>query len=178
MLHVITGGSGSGKSAFAEDCIVKLNGKERIYIATMYPFDEESHQRIKKHQKMRSEKGFQTIECYVGIKNLAILNGADVLLECMSNLTANEMYRSDGAGIKTVEEILEGVNVILQKAANLLIVTNEVFSDGITYDEETKRYQEYLGIINKEVGRRADLVTEVVCGIPITQKRGKECERV
>ena len=41
MFHVVTGGSGSGKSAFAEQCILDCQGNNRIYIATMYPFDED-----------------------------------------------------------------------------------------------------------------------------------------
>ena len=46
MLTVVTGGSGSGKSAYAEDLLLSYGPKERIYIATMFPFDEESHRRI------------------------------------------------------------------------------------------------------------------------------------
>ena len=46
MLHLITGGSGSGKSRYAEGEILKLGPGRRIYIATMYPSDEESRQRI------------------------------------------------------------------------------------------------------------------------------------
>ena len=42
MMILVTGGSGSGKSAFAEDCVLALGEKKRIYIATMFPFDEES----------------------------------------------------------------------------------------------------------------------------------------
>ena len=39
MFLVITGGSGSGKSAYAEQCVLDFGPAERIYIATMYPFD-------------------------------------------------------------------------------------------------------------------------------------------
>ena len=46
MITLITGGSGSGKSAYAEQKVVEFGDFNRIYIATMYPFDEESHQRI------------------------------------------------------------------------------------------------------------------------------------
>ena len=45
MMTVVTGGSGSGKSAFAEDKIVSFGPAKRIYIATMHPYDEESHKR-------------------------------------------------------------------------------------------------------------------------------------
>lgn len=35
MIHLITGGSGSGKSAFAENCVMQSGASERFYIATM-----------------------------------------------------------------------------------------------------------------------------------------------
>lgn len=56
MITVITGGSGSGKSAYAEKIVTDFGDLERIYIATMFPFDEESHQRIARHRQMRAEK--------------------------------------------------------------------------------------------------------------------------
>ena len=58
MITLITGGSGSGKSAYAEQKVVEFGDFNRIYIATMYPFDEESHQRIARHRAMRAEKIF------------------------------------------------------------------------------------------------------------------------
>ena len=171
MFHLITGGSGSGKSAYAESCIVGFDGEKRIYIATMYPFDAESHERIRRHRDMRKEKKFETIECYTGLKELPLLADADVLLECMSNLTANEMYQSDGAGEHTVEAVMEGVKKLSQRVHNLVVVTNEVFSDGIQYDPDIMRYLKYLGDINCRMAEMADQVTEVVYGIPVTKKR-------
>lgn len=64
MMILVTGGSGSGKSAFAEDQVVSFGEAERVYIATMFPFDEESKKRVQRHRNMRSGKGFETIECY------------------------------------------------------------------------------------------------------------------
>lgn len=177
MLHLITGGSGSGKSAYAENCILELGEGERIYIATMYPFDKESHQRIKRHQEMRSQKNFRTIECYTNLDGLTLPENAQVLLECMSNLTANEMYQQGGAGEDTVNAVLKGIGTLQQTAANLVVVSNEIFSDGIDYDSETQRYQSYLGRINCELAKAADCVTEVVYGIPIRVK-GERDEKV
>ena len=51
-----------------------------------------------------------------------------------------------------------------------MIVTNEIFSDGIDYDPETIRYQNYLGEINRKIASLADQVTEVVYGIPVRVK--------
>ena len=41
---------------------------------------------------------------------------------------------------------------------------------------DTIRYQEYLGIINQNIGKMADEVVEVVYGIPIWHKGGKVIE--
>ena len=94
MLIVVTGGSGSGKSQYAEDQVVQLSremsGDAKLYyIATMYPFDEESHKRIARHRDMRREKNFETVEQYTNLKELEFPKESIVLLECMSNLTAN-----------------------------------------------------------------------------------------
>lgn len=176
MFHVVTGGSGSGKSAYAEQCILDFQGDNRIYIATMYPFDEESHRRIARHRAMRAEKKFTTIERYTDLEHLTIPEGADVLLECMSNLTANEIYQENGAGENTVTAVLSGIRHLLEQAENLVVVTNEVFSDGITYDPETEKYLEKLGAINCQMTQMADAVTEVVYGIPVSHKGMKSEE--
>ncbi len=170
MLHLITGGSGSGKSAFAESCILDFNGDKRIYIATMYPFDEESHARIRRHRQMRKEKRFETIECFTHLKNVELPKGSHVLLECMSNLVANEIYQEGGAGVDTVQAVMEGVVHLLDECEHLVIVTNEIFTDGIEYPEETVNYQRILGEINQRIAELADRVTEVVYGIPICHK--------
>ena len=45
MTALVTGGSGSGKSAFAEELISRLPSGKRVYLATMRVFDEESEER-------------------------------------------------------------------------------------------------------------------------------------
>ena len=158
MLTLVTGGSGSGKSAFAEDRVLSFGDAQRIYIATMHPFDEESHKRIERHQKMRAGKGFETVECYTGLKNVKLPAGCVVLLECMSNLVANEMFEEQGA--------------------HVVIVTNEIFSDAVVFDGDMDSYLEYLGKINQTAAQRADEVVEVVYGIPVFHKSTDTCSNL
>ena len=175
MMIVVTGGSGSGKSEYAETLAAGLGEGRRIYIATMRPFDEECRRRIERHRAMREGKRFETAECYTVMKNLILSGRTSVLLECMSNLTANEMYEKNGAGENTVSEILDGIESIKRQAENVVVVTNEVFSDGITYDLETERYLKYLGIINQRLGEMADCIVESVCSIPVYYKGEEPC---
>ena len=141
MLITVTGGSGSGKSAYAEKRILDLGERERFYIATMIPWDKECRERIRRHRKMRQEKGFTTIEQYKDLEQLKLPekkagNKRAVLLECMSNLTANQMY---GGGEKQdwEQKILFGVASLYNQTDDLIIVTNEVFSDGLKYHKLT-----------------------------------------
>lgn len=101
---------------------------------------------------MRAGKGFETVECYTGLENLEFPQDAIVLLECMSNLAANEMFEESGAGADTVEAVLRGVRKLKSQVRHLVIVTNEIFSEAASYEGDTVRYQEYLGKINQKLG--------------------------
>ncbi|KIR01582.1 Adenosylcobinamide-phosphate guanylyltransferase [Lachnospiraceae bacterium TWA4] len=173
MIVLVTGGSGSGKSAFAESLSVKLHGDKKfpmLYIATMFPFDEEAFKKIERHKRLRKTKNFDAIECFTHLEKIETEIKTTALLECMSNLVANEMYQEDGAKENTVDAVLKGLLTLESKVENLVIVSNEIFSDGIDYDDESTRYQEYLGTINAGIAKKADLVVEIVYGIPIVHK--------
>lgn len=181
---LITGGSGSGKSAFGEKMACEIGGNEKkYYIATMQPFDKECRKRIEQHREMRKGRGFETIEQYRNIEEAGRLieekvqgtagGGATVLVECMSNLLANEMYTQSGEKTdwtKVCNKIMKGIEELLTVCENIVIISNEVFSDGCGYDEDTLSYIEKLGEINTRIARMAEQVYEVVCGLPMRKK--------
>jgi adenosylcobinamide kinase/adenosylcobinamide-phosphate guanylyltransferase len=190
MLHIVYGGSASGKSSYAESFAMSLQGEGRLlYIATMYPYkwntteiDPETMQRIERHRAMRADKGFDTVECYRHVEHIVAKRQDVLLLECMSNLLANEMYLEpdSNAGSDMAETMSPVSNKIVQALVNLstrvqdvVIVTNDVFSDGgsLTYDESTREYVKNLAEINCALARVAETVTEVVCGIPVIVKK-------
>ena len=188
MLYLITGGSGSGKSEYAEkvaaDRFRLLEGKGQLYyVATMYPYDEESHKRIERHRRMRNGKGFVTVECFSHLEQVKAGKQDVILLECMSNLLANEMYLEQGrikgngneAGEQMKAAILKPVLQLEKTAGGVVVVTNEVFSDGMEYEEETEKYCNLLGGINRQLGESADCVVEVVCSIPVRRKGEMPC---
>lgn len=171
MITLVTGGSGSGKSQYAENLAISLNKTHLVYIATMIPYGNESLVKIKRHQEQRQDKKFQTIECFTNIKSLKVERKPTILLECMSNLLANEMYSENGIRqlpepIDVRDEIMEGMKHLDSLCDNLVIVSNEVFSDGISYDDDTSTYIQNLGDINRRISSLALNVVEVVCGIP------------
>ena len=190
MLHIVYGGSASGKSSYAESFAMSLQGEGRLlYIATMYPYkwntteiDPETMQRIERHRAMRADKGFDTVECYRHVEHIVAKRQDVLLLECMSNLLANEMYlepdSNAGSGMsKTMspvsKKIVQALIDLSTRVQDVVIVTNDVFSDGgsLTYDESTREYVKNLAEINCALARVAETVTEVVCGIPVIVKK-------
>ena len=183
MLELVTGGSGSGKSAYAESRICEWNRQDTnplFYIATMFPYGEETEKKIERHRILRKGKGFETLEWYTGLKlhlEEGSLQGSDVLLECMSNLVANEMYMESGAGCHADQAILEGIQELNQQCSNLVIVTNEVFSESVPDSPEMKEYKRILGKINREIATMADQVTEVIYGIAKQTGESVMCQK-
>ncbi len=204
MIALVIGGSGSGKSAYAEQMAVKAAGNGSLYyVATMQVYDEEGKKKVERHQKMRAGKGFLTIEQPRRLKEAAKKVVAEsvpaeiasagkvttekaptgvkktVLLECMSNLVANEMFSEenlsavmDEAKIKQLShEIISGVTALQDSCDILIIVTNQIFEDGIRYDASTMAYIRLLGDVNRQIAEQAEQVIEVVAGIPIFIKK-------
>ena len=193
MITLVTGGSGSGKSAYAESLLSSCEGI-RYYIATMRIYDAEGEKKVERHRKLRAGKGFLTIESPMNVgkirfecageseqaqygheAEMKVQGNAEkksALLECMSNLTANEMFTKDGmkSEEEVVEKIVSEIQTLSQKLDNLVIVTNNVFEDGVIYDAGTMEYLKALGRINAALARLADRVAEVVVGIPVELK--------
>ena len=186
MMILVSGGAASGKSEYAEELLLRLAGAERkTYLATMQRDGMEAEERIARHKRLRHGKGFQTIECPANIGRLAGHCGEAILLECLSNLTANELFgviHSDGTEIPGTEDlfssdvanrIVSDVVSLKKQARLLVVVTNEIFSDGLFYSPETVQYINELGRVNRMLAKYADAVVEVVYGIPVWRK-GKE----
>ena len=62
--------------------------------------------------------------------------------------------------------MLDGIGHLLSRSAHLTIVTNEVCSGGTDYAGDTLTYMQELARVNRVLAAWADLVVEVVCGLP------------
>jgi len=126
---MVTGVSGSGKSEYAEQISCQLaKDNKKYYVATMYPYGEDGRSRVKKHKLQRDGKGFETIEQYQNIGGA--LKGCKrdtkpvVLVECMSNLLANECFEENGHPDNIFADYIRRLgelNVKLAKAADTVV---------------------------------------------------------
>lgn len=179
MLTLVIGGSGSGKSEYAEKIVKSLqtNGEDIYYLATMKPEGEENKRRILRHLQLRDGKGFITVEMSINVASFPQRIGIEkcrdaiVLLECMSNLAANEMFGEEIKSAADVhKKIVEDMGALNNKVKHLVVVSNNIHEDGATYDAMTEEYIRAVGDINSDVAAMSDKVIEVVVGIPIVVK--------
>ena len=174
MLTLVIGGSGSGKSTYAENLLVSRPGK-RIYIACMLPYGREADERIARHRTLRAGKGFETVEQYTDIARVSLPENGTALIECLCNLVANEMFEKDGAGANAADAVVSGVIALSEHCREVVAVTNDVSSAGDELDGPTRAYVEALGNVNARLAQRADRVIELVAGIPRMLKGELPC---
>lgn len=172
MRTLVIGGGASGKSAYAESLAIRYGG-QRIYIATMKPYGQEAEERISRHQTMRKDKGFVTLECYVNLAEVSLSGSETVLLECLGNLAANELFRSGGTPDNAHRAVCLGLEILEEQCRNLVVVSNDIFRDGCSYTVETEAYIRLLGSINATVAARFEQVCEVVSGVAVWHKGGE-----
>jgi adenosylcobinamide kinase/adenosylcobinamide-phosphate guanylyltransferase len=169
-LVLIVGGAASGKSALGERMCCQQGGK-LLYIATMQPYGEEALARIQKHKDIRAGKNFETLECYRDL-DAATIKGryGAVLLECMGNLAANQMFDAAASEREFPAIILAGVEHVMTVTDMLVVISNDVFAGAERYTGETAAYMRSLAAVNRELAARAEAVIEVVAGLPLVLK--------
>ena len=173
---LITGGSASGKSEYAERRAVQLPGP-RVYLAAMEVYGEEGEARVRKHRAMREGKGFRTVEQTRDIAQVfargAVTEKDVVLLEDLSNLAANEMFLPDGRvrGEQETEELL--VREVLSLSAccrELIVVGNLLGGDGAFLEDLSLRYLRAFSRAQNRIAAEASEVGIVRSGCPVILK--------
>ncbi len=170
MIVLVTGGSGCGKSTWAEKLVQSLPATKRIYIATMQVYDRESEIRVQRHRAQRAGLGFVTVECEKDLASAPVEGGSIVLLEDLVNLAANEMF--DGGD---PARIVPALRDLAARCSHLVMVTNDLFSDGGNYSPSVQEYLRCLAAIHHDAAMLADCVVEMVYSVPVVLKGELPC---
>ncbi|MCR5746589.1 MAG: bifunctional adenosylcobinamide kinase/adenosylcobinamide-phosphate guanylyltransferase [Lachnospiraceae bacterium] len=167
MTELIFGGAASGKSEFAENEALRLKGPH-YYLATMRHGSFSGEKRIAKHVARRDGSDFITIEKHTAIGDIADeVEGGTVLLECMTNLAANELFDT-GAPINAEQEktvikkLCNDIDKLTSACDSLIVVSGDVFRDGIIYSRESEAYMRVLSKINRYLTDKSDRVYEMI----------------
>ena len=176
MIVFITGGAKNGKSSLAQDLAVQLSrGGRHYYIATMIPSDEEDRERIRRHVADRDGMGFETLEC--GRNILSCLEEADpsgtFLLDSITALFLNELFpdpTSCEMDLTAADRCERALEKLCRSVANIVVVSDYIYSDAQRYDPVTETYRKALADIDRAVAAVSDTVIEMSAGQRIVHK--------
>lgn len=169
MKILIVGSASSGKSEYAEHRVMELSGK-RVYVAVSEVRDEEMARKVKLHRERRAGRGFRTIERSRCLGELELEEDWCVLIEGLGVLLSNEMFGSDGVDMRAGERVYGDLVRIAARVRDVVIVSDDVFSDGEEYDDLTEEWRRSLGELHVRIAALADEVIEVVAGLAVKYK--------
>ena len=166
-LTLVLGGAASGKSAFAEDLVLRHCAVPG-YIATAQAFDAEMEAKIARHRDRRgalwvvSEAPMDLVDALLSSK------AETILIDCATLWLSNLLLAE-----RDVDEETETLLASLSRVeAHIVIVSNEV-GQGIVPDTALGRsFREAQGRLNIALAARAGLVVQVVAGLPNVLKGG------
>jgi adenosylcobinamide kinase / adenosylcobinamide-phosphate guanylyltransferase len=179
-ITLVTGGSRSGKSSFAEEL---LKEKDRVlYIATSIITDDEMKERVAIH-KSRRNKAWETFEGYKELNKVVKESECRyIMLECVTTMITNLIFDeySDFDNISKAEiQILEeGISEQFKDLIctcrefdkELVIITNEVGLGLVSEYKLGRIFTDISGRVNQLIGRLSDEAYLIVSGLPLKLK--------
>ncbi len=182
-LILVTGGTRSGKSTYAEK-VASEAGSNVLYIATALPIDSEMEERIAKHRQHRPSH-WQTIEAYRDLDMLITKNSpgkSAVLLDCVTVMLNNLLFDSgidwETAGHQVITSLEEETRKEFQKLIlcadkldiPIILVTNELGMGLISENRLSRIFMDIHGRINQLLAAASHEVYLCVSGIPLRIK--------
>ena len=166
-IHLITGGERSGKSTYAESEALRLSGSP-VYLATARVWDEEFRQRILRHQERRGPEWTNIEEDIRPSKH--DFTGRVVLIDCITLWATNYFFDMQQDVDQALEALKKEFDTLVQQDATFIFVTNELGMGGISESRTQRLFTQLQGWMNQYVAARADRVTLMVSGLPLTVK--------
>ncbi|WP_313239763.1 bifunctional adenosylcobinamide kinase/adenosylcobinamide-phosphate guanylyltransferase [Stutzerimonas kunmingensis] len=169
MPELILGGARSGKSRFAERLAAE-SGLAVTYIATSQPLDGEMTERIAHHRERRPAHWTLVEEPLQLARVLRAQAAAErcLLVDCLTLWLTNLLMLDDPARLAeerdALLECLDGL------PGRILLVSNETGLGVVPLGELTRRYVDEAGWLHQAVAERAQRVTFMVAGLPMTLK--------
>lgn len=169
MLELILGGARSGKSRLAERLAAE-SGLAVSYIATSQALDGEMTARIAHHRERRPAHWTlveEPLQLARVLREQAAANRC-LLVDCLTLWLTNLLMLDDAARLAeerdALLECLDGL------PGRILLVSNETGLGVVPLGELTRRYVDEAGWLHQTVAERAQRVTFMVAGLPMTLK--------
>lgn len=177
---MVTGGSRSGKSEFAEQYVLHFSPK-CDYIATAEIFDDEMAMRVRLHQERRADGRWVNYEAPYHAEETFAKLGSDteaVLFDCLTIYMSNLMYGKtapDGDFEARCAFVLGEIDKLIEAAKKcgklVVFVTNEVGGGIVPDNKMAREYSDLSGWVNQKVAAAADSVFYCVAGQAVDMKK-------
>ncbi len=169
MIHLVTGGERSGKSAYAQRLALEQSDAP-VYLATARERSDDHHwtERLARHQRSRDAR-WQTIEEPLHLHR-AMPEQRVVVIDCVTLWLSNwltETAYDKGAALTAAQHEFDQLSAI---ESDLLMVTNEVGMGLHASTAVGRDFVELQGWMNQHIAQRAERVTLMVSGIPLSVK--------
>ena len=169
MKHIIliTGGSRSGKSSYAEQLALSFS-EAPVYLATARIWDDEFRERVRRHQERRGPQ-WTNIEEEKFLSRHA-LPGRVVVVDCLTLWCTNFFFDSGSDVDASLVALKAEFDRFTDQDATFLFVTNEIGMGGTSDNALQRRFTDLQGWMNQYVASKADEVLLMVSGIPVKIK--------
>ncbi len=149
-------------AAIAPDTVIELAEGE-YDLSTASDYGADTHSACYSWNGVWDEEGRNSAELVITADNLTLRGeGMDrtVLLECLSNLVANELFERHESSDAAADRIISDIARLKELVRDLVIVSNhyEIKED---FDEETMMYARILDAVNDRIGAIADKVIRI-----------------
>jgi len=168
----VLGGCRSGKSSYALETAHGFAGKNKIFIATCIPHDEEMKQRVERHRQERSQ-AWETIEAPILLPEAIIDNSRRVdaiIVDCLTLWISNLLMDSDDSDNIEEMQIPRLTDAIKKSHCPIVLVSNEVGQGIVPENKLARQFRDLVGYVNQAVAGCADEVIWTVAGIPVKIK--------
>lgn len=171
---LVIGGCRSGKSRYALELATQATERNRIFVATCMPGDNEMEERVRRHQKERSQS-WTTVEAPLSLAEAVDkhgLQGNVIVVDCLTLWLSNLLLE-----INNPEEIEVHIKRLIQSLKSsqcpVFLVSNEVGTGIVPENRLARRFRDVAGFANQSVAACSDMVIWMVAGIPVTIKKSK-----
>lgn len=168
---LVLGGCRSGKSSYALELAETISEKNRVYIATCVPYDNEMQDRVDRHQAERDET-WLTVETPLRLSECILekCNSSDVILVDCLTLWVTNLLLDDN----TEDEIFAEVNKLGMALSNsscpVILVSNEVGAGIVPENKLARQFRDIAGFVNQKIAKSVENVFFTAAGIPIKIK--------
>ena len=167
IVHYISGGERSGKSAYAQRLALELSDSP-YYLATARIWDDAFRSRVKRHINERDNR-WTTIEEEKFLGNINV-SGKTIVVDCVTLWLTNWYVDTDYDVPQCLEKGKAELERLFSQDANIIIISNEI-GMGVHADTEGgRKFTELQGWMNQYIAKRSDKATLMVSGLALTLK--------